>query len=167
VSNCYSRFLHGYAPCPYRVDCPIYDPNGECNTPHHVRCGKYKDRMFGPVKTLVKVTVPSNSTLEAKNSEGKPMSLKSAIKTFKELDDEDLTFWAVWSKNRNKANWDKLEKFENAKWVSLAELVQQIENRISWLKIQGDGGTPPYAELRIEELQNILKSVVDEKRPET
>lgn len=62
LTNCFHRFLARFFPCPYRRTCELYDYDGECNTINHTRCGRYKDRMYGPV--IVKVTVPSASTLK-------------------------------------------------------------------------------------------------------
>lgn len=36
---------------------------------------------------------------------------------------------------------------------------QKIQDRISWLKDTADDGTPPYADLRIEELKVVLKQI--------
>lgn len=36
-------------------------------------------------------------------------------------------------------------------------LKQKIRDRITWLNDKADGGTPPYADLRVEELESVMK----------
>jgi hypothetical protein len=44
-------------------------------------------------------------------------------------------------------------------FVEVETVKQWIQNRIAWLKDTADGGTPPYADLRVEELEGLSKEL--------
>jgi len=50
------------------------------------------------------------------------------------------------------------------KWANLEDLTDTINSRIMWLKDTAPNGTPPYADLRVEELENILAILIQSSK---